>query len=71
MTDTQIERGIWEFLKARHISGIHCFQVAVRHGVANIRGHAGSAFAKWACYECCRRVTGVVRVIDEIEVAHA
>ena len=69
MSDSQLTHGIHELLKARRIAGVHAFYVELHNGVAVIRGRVASPFAKWACYECCRRVPGVRRVVDELQSA--
>jgi osmotically-inducible protein OsmY len=69
MSDNQIQHGIVELLKARQIDGVWDFQVETHNGVAFIRGRVSSAYAKQACYECCRRVTGVVKVVDQLRMA--
>lgn len=71
MSDHQMERGISELLKARHILGLRWFHVEARQGIATIRAQVTSAFAHVACYECCRRVAGVRRVVDQIEITPA
>jgi osmotically-inducible protein OsmY len=69
MSDRNLERGIRELLKARNIGGLTIWEVHAHDGIATVRGRAQSAFAKRACTECCRRVTGVRAVIDLVELA--
>jgi osmotically-inducible protein OsmY len=71
MSDQNIERGIVEFLKRRQIAGLTVRGVHVDRGTATVSGHAESVYAKWACWECCRRVTGVRTVVDLVELAAA
>jgi len=71
MSDQNIERGILEFLKARHISGLTVAEVHADHGIATVRGSAETIFAKRVCWECCRRVTGVRAVVDLVELTAA
>ena len=71
MSDQNIERGIVEFLKSRHIDGLNIGAVHVERGVASVRGTAQTGFAKRVCWECCRRVTGVRGVVDLVELAAA
>lgn len=71
MSDQNIERGILEYLKARHIGGLTVWGVHSEHGIATVRGRADSGFAKRVCRECCRRVTGVRAVVDLVELAAA
>jgi len=69
MSDRQIERGIREYLKARNIGGLTVWDIRAENGVASVRGRAESIFAKRACWECCRHVTGVRAVIDLVDLA--
>jgi osmotically-inducible protein OsmY len=71
MSDQNIERGIVEFLKVRHIDGLAIQNVHVERGVAVVRGSAATPFAKRVCHECCRRVTGVRAVVDLVDLAAA
>jgi osmotically-inducible protein OsmY len=68
VSDRSLERGILELLKARHIGGLTIWEVHAHEGIATVRGRAESPFAKRACRECCRHVTGVRGVIDQIEL---
>jgi len=68
MCDRNLERGIVELLKARHIGGLTIWDVHAQDGIATIRGRAESPFAKRVCRECCRHVTGVRSVVDLIEL---
>ena len=71
MSDQNIERGIVEFLKQRQIAGLCVGNVHVDRGTATVCGRAETVFAKRACWECCRRVTGVRAVVDLVEVRAA
>ena len=71
MSDSHIEHGIYEFLKARDVAGLHYLNVQAHNGIAELRGLADSAMVRALCVECCRRVTGVRQVIDMLEVSAA
>jgi osmotically-inducible protein OsmY len=71
MSDQNIERGIVEFLKTRQIQGLTVLNVHVERGTATVSGSAQSTYAKIACRECCRRVTGVRAVVDRVDLAAA
>lgn len=71
MSDQNIERGILEFVKSRRIPGLTLREVHVERGIAVVRGNADTTFAKRACWECCRRVTGVRAVVDLVDLAAA
>ncbi|MEX0700756.1 MAG: BON domain-containing protein [Planctomycetales bacterium] len=68
MSDEHLTHGIRELLKARHIPGLDIDEVRAERGVIHVRGEARSPFAKQTCYECCRHVTGVRGVVDEVRL---
>jgi osmotically-inducible protein OsmY len=68
VSDRGLERGILEFLKARHIGGLTIWEVHAENGIATVRGRAESAYAKRVCRECCRHITGVRGVVDLVEL---
>jgi osmotically-inducible protein OsmY len=69
VSDRNLERGIRELLKVRHIGGLTIWEVHAENGIATVRGRAESAYAKRACRECCRHVSGVRGVVDLVELA--
>ncbi len=60
-----LARRIMTCLKNR-IPNLPEIHVTVVGGTVAIRGNVGSRQEKWLCLECCRRVPGVMRVIDEL-----
>ena len=42
-----------------------------RGGVVAVSGELPTRHAKWLCVECCRRVAGVIKVIDKMKVESA
>ena len=48
------------------LQGIH---ITVFGNTAALRGEVGSIREKQRCLECCRRVPGVMRVVDDLTVA--
>jgi len=43
--------------------------VTVIGGTMTVRGNLPTDFEKHVCLECCRRVPGVLRLVDELVVA--
>jgi len=70
-TDIELERRLTNFLYQRHVPDVDCVWLDARGGVVVVSGELPSQHAKWLCIECCRRVAGVVKIIDEVEVAPA
>lgn len=68
MSDAQLKQGVTELVKARHIAGLQSLHVEANNGVVTLEGTVESPFAHWACCECARHVTGVLRVIDRLQI---
>ena len=43
--------------------------VEVQNGTVVLKGRVQSFYERQLCLSCCQRVAGVVRLIDQIEVA--
>lgn len=67
--DLDLERRVLNFLVNRQIPGLRELEVESRGGDLTIRGIVGSFYHKQLCINCCQRVAGVVRLIDELQVA--
>jgi osmotically-inducible protein OsmY len=67
-TDSDLKRRIVNFLHQRHVPSLRNVDVDVDQGVVTMRGKVDSFYHKQLCLNCCQRVAGVVRLIDEIEV---
>lgn len=64
-----LARRVKNFLYARAVPELNSVAVENREtGVVVVRGRLLSPQSKWMCLACCRRVTGVFHVIDELEV---
>jgi BON domain len=70
-TDAELERRIANFLCQRRVPGRECLQLNVHGGVVAVSGRIPTRYAKWLCIECCRRVAGVLRVIDNVKIEPA
>lgn len=68
MSDEHLTHGVRELLRIRHIPDLDVADVWTELGVVHVCGDARTDFAKRTCYECCRHVTGVRAVIDEIRL---
>jgi hypothetical protein len=70
-SDTELERRLANFLFQRQVPDGNCVRLIARGGVVIVRGELPSRHAKWLCIECCRRVAGVLKVVDKLTVAPA
>lgn len=68
MNDDRLTTGVRELLKMRRIPGLEVDAVWAEQGIIHVRGAASSEFARRACHECCRRVTGVRGVISDVRL---
>ena len=69
--NAELERRIANFLCQRRVPGGECIQLNVYGGVVAVSGRIPTRYAKWLCIECCRRVAGVIRVIDNVKIEPA
>jgi osmotically-inducible protein OsmY len=68
-SDTDLERRVINFLKAKQIPGVRWIEVESTAGILTMTGTVRSFYQKQLCTHCARRVAGVIEVIDEIDVA--
>ena len=66
VSDQELEHRVTSFLRGRGILGIEGLKVTARNGRVILGGRVYSQSAKWICYECCRHVTGVIDISDEL-----
>ena len=66
--DRDLERRVKGFLYAKHMPGLRALQVEARNGTVVLRGQVGSFYEKQLGHHCCRRVAGVQKLIDSIDV---
>lgn len=70
MEDRDLERRVVNYLHDRHVPGLRRLQVEAHNGTVTVSGHVSSFYEKQLCQAVCRRVAGVVRYIDDIEVVY-
>ena len=66
--DRDLERRIVNYLRRRHVPGLRQLDVKASNGTVTLRGHVRSFYEKQLSHHCCRRVAGVVKLIDAIDV---
>jgi len=66
--NTALRQRILSFLRTRGIDGLESISVEVHQGIVLLRGRIASPHIRWLCTNCTRRVAGVIRVIDELEI---
>ena len=66
--DRDLERRVKSFLAGRHLWSLGRLQVEAREGVVTLQGRVASFYEKQVSQQCCRRVAGVLDLVDRVEV---
>ena len=69
--DGELRRRIVNFLHSRNVPGVQQVRIDAAAGTIFLQGRVPSTEARRLCVECCRRVAGVIRLIDGLEVPEA
>ena len=68
--DRDLERRIVNYLAGRHVPGLRHLAVQADNGTVTLRGRVHSFYEKQLSHSCCRRVAGVVKLIDAVDVVY-
>ena len=66
--DVDLERRIANFLYQQRVPRHARIRTDAQAGTVVVSGKCSSRHAKWLCVECCRRVAGVVNLVDRVIV---
>jgi osmotically-inducible protein OsmY len=66
--DVDLENRIANFLFQQHVPSSERIHTDAQVGTVVVSGKLPSRHAKWLCVECCRRVAGVVKLVDHVAV---
>lgn len=66
--DRDLERRVTSFLAARHVPGLRYLAVKATGGVVTVSGQVLTFYEKQLCNHCCRRVAGVLELINAVSV---
>ena len=66
--DRDLERRVVSYLCGRHVPSLRHLSVLADNGTVTLRGQVRSFYEKQLCQHCCRRVAGVVKLIDDVDV---
>ncbi len=66
--DQDLKRRVALFLAGRHMLSLRHLDVEARGGTVTLRGRVGSFYEKQLSQQCCRRVAGVIELVDHVEV---
>jgi len=68
--DRDLKRRVEQYLLDRHHPGLRSLDVEACGGTVTIRGKVRTFYEKQLCQNICRRVAGVIDVVDLVEVAN-
>ena len=66
--DVDLENRIANFLFQQHVPSGERIHADAKVGTVVVSGKLPSRHSKWLCVECCRRVAGVVKLVDRLIV---
>ncbi len=67
--DRDLERRVVNFLHGWQMPGLRKLEVEATAGTVTLRGTVNSFYEKQLSQQCCRRVAGVLKLIDAISVS--
>lgn len=66
-----LQRRILNFLHHRGVGSVRKISVDVDGGVVTLRGTVSTFYERQICISCCEHVSGVLRLIDKLNVQRA
>jgi len=66
--DRDLERRVQNYLYGRQVLGLRRIEVEASGGTVTLRGRVRSYYEKQLCIHCCRRVAGVIELVDQVVV---
>ena len=66
--DRDLERRVVNYLWSKHVASLRHVSVEADNGVITVSGQVRSFYEKQLVSHCCRRVAGVVSMVDDVEV---
>lgn len=66
--DAELRQRVLRYLRTRGIEDLENIHVGVDRAVVILQGRVTSPHLRWLCVNCARRVAGVIRVIDRLEI---
>ena len=68
LADADLRRRVVAFLASRQLAALRNLEVEAHGGTVTLRGKVQTFYEKQLTQQCSRRVAGVVRLVDEIDV---
>ena len=70
-TDRDLQRRVALYLHERHRPGLRRLKVQAESGTVEVSGTVDTFYEKQLCQHICRRVAGVVKLVDKVEVSQS
>ena len=67
--DTDVRKRVSNFLQNKNFPAFRNIKVVVHHGTVTLTGNVCSYYEKQVALNTCRRVAGVLAIIDKLDVA--
>jgi osmotically-inducible protein OsmY len=66
--DQDLKRRVVNYLVGHKMPALRHVDVEADRGTVVLRGRVYSFFQKQLCLNCCRRVAGVIKLVDKLDV---
>ncbi len=66
--DNDVRQRVSSFLNSRHIATLRLLNVDVQNGSCTVSGNVSSFYEKQVALNSCRRVAGVLSLVDALDV---
>jgi len=67
-SDRALEDRVMRFLEAKHVPALRYLEVKAQAGIVTLTGRVYTFYEKQLCNQCCRRVSGVRQLVNEVDV---
>lgn len=68
VSDRDLIQRVVTYLAARGVSDVNLLEIKACGGIVTLQGLVSSMRERALCLSCCRRVAGVLHVVDELSV---
>ena len=68
--DVDLRRRVQSFLNDTNMPGLRQLAIEARDGTVTLRGTVRTYYEKQLSQQRCKRVAGVIRLVDKVEVAN-
>jgi osmotically-inducible protein OsmY len=69
--DRDLQSRVVNYLVGHRMPALRKIEVEARGGTVVLRGRVDSFYQKQLCLNCCRRVAGVIKLVEDVAVTSA